>query len=145
MRTEVEVRLERLFAEILREIRENSEFAERVGSAFTLTSTATEESGVDSRDESRHARGRRRAPAAIDPLALFGAGEPALRRSLGGLDIEELKDIVAEHGMDTNKLAMKWKSRARLEDLIVTSIRDRLEKGDPFRRRGGNPRQQKLD
>jgi hypothetical protein len=61
-------------------------------------------------------------------------GENALRGALTPLNVEQLKDIVAEYGMDTSKLALKWKSRDRLQDLIVATVRDRLAKGDAFRR-----------
>jgi hypothetical protein len=47
--------------------------------------------------------------------------------------MEELKDIVAEHGMDSRKLAMKWKTPDRLIDLIVETVRERVTKGNVFR------------
>lgn len=78
-------------------------------------------------------RGGRRAPAALDPFAAYAEGEPALRARLGELTIDQLKDVVAEHGMDPSKLAMRWKTPAKLIDLIATTVRDRAEKGDAFR------------
>jgi len=49
------------------------------------------------------------------------------------LNIEELKDIVAEQGMDRSKLARKWKNKERLINLIVTAVESRMRKGDAFR------------
>ena len=49
------------------------------------------------------------------------------------LDTEQLKDIVAEHGMDTAKLAMKWKSSERLIEFIVSTVEARADKGRAFR------------
>jgi len=77
--------------------------------------------------------GKRAAPA-IDPFQLFDErGEEALRSELAQLAVEQLKDIVAHHGMDTAKLAMKWKTPDRLVSLILDRVRQRSSKGDAFR------------
>lgn len=78
-------------------------------------------------------KGGRRAPAILDPLALARQGETLLRRELSLLDLEQLKDVVAEHGMDTGKLVMKWKDSARIIDRIVELALARSTKGDAFR------------
>jgi hypothetical protein len=78
-------------------------------------------------------RSGRRTPASMDPFAVYANGESALRHELEALDIERLKDIVAEYGMDPSNLAMKWKTRSRLVDLIVDTVRSRAHKGDAFR------------
>jgi hypothetical protein len=44
-----------------------------------------------------------------------------------------LRDIVAEHGMDNDRLAMKWKDSARVIDRIVERVASRLAKGPAFR------------
>ena len=75
----------------------------------------------------------RRAPAVLDPFAIYAEGEGALRQRLDELDTERLKDIIAEYGMDSAKLAMKWKAPRRLVELIVGTVRDRSRKGDAFR------------
>jgi hypothetical protein len=80
-------------------------------------------------------RGGRRPAGVLDPLTLCQEGEDQLRQRLENLNREQLKDIIAEHGMDTSKLAMKWRSPARLIDLIVTTAKARLEKGNVFRAR----------
>jgi hypothetical protein len=63
----------------------------------------------------------------------FQEGEDHLHGALAGLSIDQLKDIIAEHGMDTDKLAMKWKGRDRIIALIVTTVKSRMAKGDAFR------------
>jgi hypothetical protein len=125
--------LTRLVAVIADEARRNSEFAARLTAALAL---ATDSPGQAQRvsDAKPNRRGRRRAPSVMDPITVMERGEAALRSALADLDIEQLKDVVAEHGMDTSKLALKWKSRERLEGLIVSTVRDRLAKGDVFRR-----------
>ncbi len=85
---------------------------------------------------SRTRRTRRRPPGAFDPFKVFAQGdEPSLRNRLQELNIEQLKDMVAEHGMDPGKLAMKWRTSDRLVDLIATTVRERSRKGDAFRSR----------
>ena len=49
------------------------------------------------------------------------------------ITVEELKDIVADHGMDPGKLVMKWKSPDRIIDRIVEISVGRTRKGDAFR------------
>jgi hypothetical protein len=53
---------------------------------------------------------------------------------LGGLDVDQLKDVVAHHQMDRAKLAMKWQTRERLIDLIVAQTTSRSHKGEAFLR-----------
>jgi hypothetical protein len=60
-------------------------------------------------------------------------GEATLRERLTELDLEQLRDIIAEHGMDTDRLAMKWRDRSRVVDRIVERVVDRAAKGDAFR------------
>lgn len=75
----------------------------------------------------------RRAPAALDPVQLARQGEDALRAALGKLDIEQLRDVVAEYGMDTGKLVIKWRTSDRIIDRIVEVARQRAHKGSAFR------------
>ncbi|ODS53750.1 MAG: hypothetical protein ABS36_12290 [Acidobacteria bacterium SCN 69-37] len=80
------------------------------------------------------ARRNRRAAGVVNPFDQFAHGEDVLRSSLAPLSVEQLKDIVAEHAMDSSKLALKWRSPERLVDLIVTTVRSRIQKGDAFKR-----------
>jgi hypothetical protein len=75
----------------------------------------------------------RRAPAALDPVQLARQGEDVLRAALGKLDIEQLRDVVAEYGMDTGKLVIKWRTPDRIIDRIVEVSRQRAHKGSAFR------------
>lgn len=80
------------------------------------------------KDAPRH----RRAPAKVDPVQLTREGRD-LRDVLRDLDIEELKDVVAEFGMDPSKLVMKWKDRDRIAEHIVDTSMTRAAKGTVFR------------
>lgn len=75
----------------------------------------------------------RRKPGRFDPMAVHRERPADLARRLDELNEEELKDIIAEHGMDRTKLAMKWKDKQRLVDLIKTTVESRAQKGDAFR------------
>jgi hypothetical protein len=114
--------LKRLFDTILAEAGANPTFAQRLSAALAETRE----------DRPTHRPGRRK-PGVIDPFALYSHGEEPLRQALGSLGVEQLKDIVAEHGMDLSKLAMKWKTPGRLIDLIAMTVRARSQKGDAFR------------
>ena len=78
-------------------------------------------------------KGNRRAPAVLDPVAVATEGESLLRKELSALSLDELKDIVAEHGMDPGKLVMKWKTPEKIIDKIVELSLSRARKGDAFR------------
>jgi hypothetical protein len=78
-------------------------------------------------------RGNRPSPGVVDPFEVWTSGGlDALNASLGRLDVEQLKDIVAEHGMDRTKLAMKWKTPQRLIGLIAETVESRTKKGSAF-------------
>lgn len=76
---------------------------------------------------------RRRQPPVLDVFAAYErGGEQQLRGALAPLTADELKDIVAQHRMDRAQLAMKWRTPARLIELIVASTRARAHKGEAF-------------
>lgn len=78
-------------------------------------------------------RGNRRAAALVHPLTEIAQGEANLRARLAALDLEQLRDVVAEYGMDPNRLVMKWKDRERVVDHILATAVSRARKGDAFR------------
>ena len=75
----------------------------------------------------------RRQPAVLDPIELATQAEDVLRAALRPLTLDQLKDVVADYGMDQDKLVMKWKTPHRvIERIVDTSVR-RAHKGDAFR------------
>ena len=80
-------------------------------------------------------RPRNRRPSALlDPVDIADkGGESELRAQLSELDIECLKDIVAQYGMDPANLVMKWKKPEKIIDRIVGISVRRACKGDAFR------------
>jgi hypothetical protein len=132
--------LRALFDAVVAEADRNPAFAARLADALTgldaapppaMSGRAPKATSTPSAAAPR--KGGRRAPAALDPFAVYTQSEPALRARLGELSVDQLKDVVAEHGMDPSKLAMRWKTPGKLIDLIATTVRDRSEKGDAFR------------
>jgi hypothetical protein len=76
----------------------------------------------------------RRVPAKIDPFKILtDSGEQALMAQLAELDLEELRDIVAQFGMDPRRLVMKWRDAHRVREHIVATTAQRSRKGDAFR------------
>lgn len=76
----------------------------------------------------------RRAPGPWDPYAVYGqVGEQGLKERLAGLELEQLRDIVAEHGMNHDGKAMRWKAADRVIGRIVERVVERAGKGDAFR------------
>ena len=52
---------------------------------------------------------------------------------LAYLDLEELRNIVAQFGMDPRRLVMKWKDAQRVREHVVATTIQRSRKGDAFR------------
>lgn len=116
------VTLQRLVKAVVVEATKNPDFASSLEEALGI------------REEQQPKRPHRRAPGVVDPFAMYAdAGEESVRRSLSQLSIEQLKDIVAQHGMDRSKLAMKWRTSDRFIELILETVAARNQKGDAFR------------
>jgi hypothetical protein len=133
--------LKELFDIIREEARQNLAFSERLAKLFNQLSEP-----APTRNHGRHARGfddttgppeakrgNRRAQGIVDPVAEIQHGEDRLRGLLGPLNLEQLRDIVAEYRMDPNKLVMKWKDRERIIEHIIETAINRGRKGDAFR------------
>ncbi|MCX5045770.1 hypothetical protein OG921_21625 [Aldersonia sp. NBC_00410] len=91
-------------------------------------------SGTGASRGSAPSRRAKRQPGPIDPFAVYlDSGESGLQDALAALDTEQLKDIVAEHAMDYDKRAMRWRSPDRLRERISERVVARATKGDAFR------------
>lgn len=121
---ELHTLLNRLFKEILMEVKSNPDFSRRVAIALNQTEDVTSKKKM---------RSSRRKPGPFDPIIIIREEPETLKPRLEALEVDELKDIIAEHAMDRIKLAMKWKDKDRLVDLIITTAQNRAQKGDVFR------------
>lgn len=118
-------RIEKFLKAVTDEVNKNPAFAASIGSALGIED--------DGKAPSKPRRRSRRNPAILDPFALYQEGQSALQSALDDLDVERLKDIVAEYGMDHSRLAMRWKAAPRLVDLIIETVKARTHKGEAFR------------
>ena len=125
--------LRRLMDAIIEEAESCPEFSEKL--ERILDGSITEEPKKQNPTMITGAKraGNRRDPAVLDPIVMIENDEAGLLDKLQTLTDKELKDIIADYGMDPSKLAMKWKSRDRLIRLIVEASRRRASKGDAFR------------
>lgn len=128
-------RLAQLAEAIAEEAERNPNFASRLERALGALAepAATKSRDRLPRDLGQRVRHGRRSPAVLDPISVYREGEETLRNRLRQLSQDQLRDVVAEYGMDPDKLAMKWKSADRLIDRIVEVSRGRATKGDAFR------------
>lgn len=77
---------------------------------------------------------RKRMPSVLDPYALARQeGEAALRARLGDLDVDQLKDLVHDYGMDYDHRAMRWTDQQRLIGRIIERVDFGTTQGSAFR------------
>lgn len=99
-----------------------------------------DESGLLTLNTERPAnRTKRQAPSArpeaLDPFAVWRArGEDALRQTLDGLDLAELKSIVRAHRLDPARVSSRWTARDRVIALILDQVKARMNHGRAFER-----------
>ena len=123
--------LNELVRAVVDEAERNPEFARRIEEALGIL----EKRKTPNLPRAKH----RRTPAALDPVELARQGEAVLRARLAELNLEQLKDVVADYGMDPGKLVLKWKTADRIIDRIVEVSIGRVRKGEGFLS-SGSPR-----
>lgn len=129
----MKTKLARVFDELLREVEANPDLRARIERHLATPADKRTPEGPSAKP-----RNRRGAPA-LDPYAEMKQGEQFLRAKLAQLSLDQLKDIVSAFALDASRLALKWKDQGRLIDLIITTVRSRLEKGDAFRADSDKP------
>src|SRR6516164_5109556 len=112
--------LQALFAVVMDEASRNPEFASRLEKALNLGADA-EKKPLRADDYRANAlrRANKRAPAVLDPVAVYREASESLKPRLALLDIEQIHDIVSQYRMDPGGLARKWKTKERLIDLVT--------------------------
>lgn len=124
----IKKKMKALFLAIMDEAERNKEFADTISGIFEDFSERG--NGQISNGGKRGAN--RRDKAILDPIKLAEEGS-LTKELLEPLSEKELKDIIADYGMDPSKLAMKWKDRDRIIQLIIDISMRRASKGDAFR------------
>lgn len=130
--------LQNLAKIVAEEAEHNPEFESRLRDALGLNAGGRAKlrprsSAMVSSERTKRRPRHRRPPALFDPVVLARESEGVLREQLVQLTVEQLKDIVADYGMDPGKLVMKWKSSERIIDRIVEVSVGRARKGNAFR------------
>ena len=117
------------------EAAQNPEFARKLVEILERGASQASRRTTLTSDETGRQRTRRhrRASAVLDPVALATESEDVLRSQLASLSLDQLKDVVAEYGMDQAKLVMRWRTPARVIEKIVEISMGRSRKGDAFR------------
>ena len=120
---------------VIDESEQNPDFAERLRVVFESNAERTNKgrSGATATGSRGTRPTNRRPPAVLDPVSLAAQGEEALRAELAALTLDQMKDIVADYGMDRDRLVMKWRTKNRVIDRIVEISSNRAQKGDAFR------------
>ena len=123
-----EKKLMALFEVVIQECKRNKDFSSVVEDA--LNELTSKLDNASSKNNRRH----RRTPAVLDPVTIcFEKGEDVLHNRLNELDLEKLRDILAEYGMDPGKLVMKWKNKEKVIKHIIDTSDARAKKGEAFR------------
>jgi hypothetical protein len=117
---------------VLEEAERNPEFLRRLEEALGIGEAKTRTPAEKQAHPAPSRGAHRRAPAIFDPIELARQGEATLRSRLGELTLEQLKDVVADYGMDPGKLVLKWKTPERIIDRIVEVSIGRAKKGEGF-------------
>lgn len=132
--------LNRLIRVVIEEAERNPDFEAALNGALEgvkkkpakETSGSSPEGPLDLSSEKRPKN--RRPPAILDPVQVVRDGEHMLRDALEKLSLDQLRDIVADYGMDTGRLVMKWVAPDRVIDRIVEISLTRAHKGNAFRK-----------
>ena len=125
MKKNVKKKMKALYDLVIKEAENNEVFAEKL-ELIMLNPEKERKTGSTKRS------GNRRDKAILDPILLAEEGKLS-KEVLEPLTDKELKDIIADYGMDPSKLAMKWKDRDRVIKLIIDTSQRRASKGDAFR------------
>ncbi len=152
----IETQLAQLFNVIMQEMKTNNEFAEKIRGIFNAGEQESDqrsgsrrgrknrEMSTEHADKNAKAiptsstsksRSRKRNPALFNPETILEQhGEETLLDSLNQLEMDQLKDMVSEFGMDPAKKVMKWKKKERFVAHIFEVAHHRVKKGVAFRR-----------
>lgn len=136
-------KLIRLMRVVIEEAERNPSFEAALNDVLDSTPSKRKPSKVESfglMEDGEAKRGKnRRAPAVLDPVQAVRDGEHALRNALEVLSLDQLRDIIAEYGMDPSRLVMKWNTSDRVIDRIVEMSVARAHKGNAFRKTAEEP------
>lgn len=110
------------------------DLAEAITHEATRSQQFSSRLSTPSNEDKAAPRRSRRDRGPVDPFVLYDeGGETQLRQGLSDLTLEQLRDVLAEHRLDQDRLAMRWKDRERIINRIVERVTERAIKGWAFR------------
>jgi hypothetical protein len=135
-RAALETKLEKLFAEILRAVREDSGFAARLAPllvppaplASKARKSATALPVTPLAEATQPPPPPKASPAAapLDPFAIYDKGwEQMLREELRRLEIPALREVIFAHELDPRGRSERASSADDLRELIVKAVLER--------------------
>ena len=73
-------------------------------------------------------------PSITELFSIYSkSGQEELSKVLEKYEIEQLKKIVAENGLDPIKKVRRWKTKEKVMDFILNDISQRMSHGSAFR------------
>lgn len=127
--------LARLKKAVMEEAKRNPEFEAALLGALTGLNPSPKTKTVSDKSASpveKPRRKSRRSPALFDPVQSIKNGEAFLREQLSGLNLEQLRDMIAEYGMDAGRRVIRWTKSERVVNYIVEISILRVTKGRTF-------------
>jgi len=108
----LDARLEQLFGLVLEQVRNSPEFAAKLETVLTP----------------HRPPAPKRHRAEIDPFALYDQGwEAMLRQRIARLDVEQLRDVIYQYGLDPQERTGEMKAHDELSEWVVKVVLERAE------------------
>ena len=125
--------LSRLTAIVIEESARNSDFASKIQFVFAEPGSCISEDDTSNETSNIQRRRNRRDPAVLNPFDMIPNDETKLVECLRSLTEKELKDIIAQFGLDPTNRSMQWRKKERLIQSILEATRRKTAKGNAFR------------
>lgn len=121
----LECKLKEIIEIILEEAKKNKDFEEALKGALYREKSDLVKAKTKCRIK--------RESAKINPLIEVEKGENDLRQKLEELNIQELKNVIYDYGLDNMKNSVRWKKKEKFVNLIIEMSKKKISKGNAFR------------
>lgn len=126
----VRKQLANVFLKIAKRVEEDEEFAK-----YIFSELEGEVLKPEPKKKKKAPKQKSKEELTIDIFYIFQVqGPEGLLNLLKSLELQELKKIVTENGLDPAQKVRKWRSREKMIDYIVESVRKQMSKGGAFLR-----------
>ena len=125
--------LSRLTAIVIEEAAHNPDFASKIQFVFAEPGSCISEDDTSNETSNIQRRRNRRDPAVLNPFDMIQDNEAKLIECLNALTEKELRDIIAQYGLDPTNRSMQWRKKERLIQGILEATHRKVAKGNAFR------------